>query len=165
MPTVANSLTISGSLGWKQQSTNSGFNSTIQGPETKTFSATPSANTYTEVSFGQVPLAAGADTTINFYQFTNALGAAVTCTKILGLLIKATGNGGQLRIEQGDTNPISWLLGGTDPTLTLTCGAGGCGILIQDGAPGTLSNTAKTLKVSNPGASSITVEFVGLVGT
>lgn len=166
MATVANSLIVTGSVAWKQTSDVTGFTSAMQGPETKSLQVLPSAATFTQVQLSQFTLAAAATATIDLYSFVNAFGATVTCTKAASLLIKATGNGGQLKIELGASNPFSWFLSGTTPAITLTCGSNGCMFLVHDGATngGTVSNTAKTIKISNPGSATITVTLVALEG-
>lgn len=164
MSVTANSLSIAASMQWAQSKANTGFDDSKQGPQTLSFSATPSTTTFSEVYLEQFTLAASVSATKDFYSFTNCFGAAITATKIIGWLIKATGATGQLKIEPGASNPLAWFLSGTTPAMTLSCGTDGCAIMVMDGAAATLSSTVRNVKFSNPGAATITVTISAIVG-
>ncbi len=165
MSVNANSLTVAASVGWTQSASNSPFAETKQGPDSLAFSATPSATTYGEVLLHRTTIAAAANETVDFRSFTNKLNQSVTATKVVGWLIKATGATGQLKIEPGASDPLSWFLSGTTPALTLSCGTDGCCIMVMDGAAATIDATTRNVKFSNPGAATITLTIAALVGT
>ncbi len=165
MSVNANSLTIGASMGWAQASANAGFDDSKQGPSTTSFTATPSATTYSEVYLAQFTIAASANVTKNFNSFVNAFATTITATKILGILVKATGATGIMKIEPAPAdNPLTWFLSGTTPAITLNCGTDGCGLMVCDGSAFTMSGTVKNWKISNTGAATITVTISAIVG-
>ena len=164
MATVTGSLGVSAKMSWGQTKTVTGF-STLTLTDSNSFVAAPSAATYNEIKAYQTTIAASANETVDFYSMTNTFGDAKTVTKILGWLIKATGNTGQLKIEPGASNALTWFFSGTTPAITLNCGADGCALLVMDGSVATVSNSVKNVKFSNPGSATITVTISAFVGT
>lgn len=166
MTLKANSLLVSASIGWEQQKTNGSFANSKQGPDNLTARYTPSTTTYTNVLLEEGTLAAAASATIDFYSFTDELGTAVTATKLLGILIKATASvtGGQLKIEEGASNPLTWFFSGTTPAITLDVGTAGASFMVMEGTTQTLSSTVRNLKLSNPGSQTITYLVAAIVG-
>jgi hypothetical protein len=169
LATVSGSLSLAASATWSQSQSNGALQGTTQGPDSLSYRATPDAATYTQVQATQLTLAASASQTLDLSSFTTLLNATATCTKVLGVLVKATNTvtGGQLKIEPGASSAIDFWLGGTTPSLTLACGdpAGpGCAVLIADGAARAVSGSVKNVKLSNPGTQTVTVSVVILCG-
>lgn len=166
MTLKANSLLASASIGWEQQKTNGSFANSKQGPDTLTASYQPLTTTYTDIYLAEGTLAASASVTLDLYSFTDKLGTAVTATKLLGILIKATATvtGGQLKIEQGASNPLTWFFSGTTPAITLDVGTLGACFMVKEGTSETLSSTVRNLKLSNPGTQTITYYVAAMVG-
>ncbi len=164
MATTSGALGVKASMGWQQTQAVTGFTAATQGPDSLLFTASPDAAVLTEVFATTGTLAAAATVTLNFYSITNAFNLAKTITKLAGFLIKATGATGQLKIEPGASDPLVWSLAGTTPSLTLDCGTGGCCFLLHNGTNFTVATGAKNLKLSNPGAATITYYVSALCG-
>lgn len=169
MSTVANSLSMKLSLGWKVQQTNDNgiFKKTEQGPDSVSFNVSPDATTFTEVYADSFSLAASASQTVNFRSFTSLfLNTALVNTKLRGVVVKATATvtGGQLRITPGASNDLQWPLGGSTQTITLDVGTDGAAIALFSGTTVALSATDATWDISNPGSQTITVTIGALVG-
>lgn len=163
MTLKANSLRIGASIAWEQEKAITGFGSAKQGPDSLAYSAAPSTTTWNNVLLSQFTLAAGANSTVDFSSFADALGTTVAATGILGWLVTATGSTGQLKIEPGASNPLTWFFGGTTPSITLNCGTGGCAILVADGSSCTIDGTHKNVKFSNPGSATVTVTISAVI--
>lgn len=169
MALVANSVVATASLGWKQSQTNEAgtFGPTTQGQDSFTARYSPNTTTYSEILLDTFTLNAAANTTINFNSFTNLLNNTVTATGVLGMLVKATGTvtGGQLKIEPGGSDPLSWILSGTTPAITLDVGTAGACLMVWEGTTQTVNSTVKNVLFSNPGSQAITVVLGALVTT
>jgi len=169
MSLAANSVTATASLGWKQTQTNESgtFGATVQGPDSFTARYSPNTTTYSEILLDVFTLNASANTTIDFRSFTNLLNNTVTATGVLGMLVKATATvtGGQLQIEPGASNPLSWILSGTSPAITLDVGTAGACLMVWEGTTQTVNATVRNVLFSNPGTQAITVTLGALVTT
>ena len=161
------SIAVKGSLEWTYTKTPTGFNPVSQ-QGSVAFNLAPDAATYDHAYISQFTLAASASSTIDLYSFTSIVGESVTATKLLGYSVYVTGlvAGGQIKIEEGATNPATFPLSGTTPAITLSVGTGlKCGIVIINGAAYTLSSTIRNIKFSNPGTQTVTVNLAVLVGS
>jgi len=147
-----------------QTKTNGNFSPTTQ-PSELSFAVSPDASVLNRVLLSEGTLAAGANTTVDLYSFTDLVGTATLATKARGLLITATGDTGILKIEPGASNPATWFFSGTTPAISLNCGTDGCGICLYDGSSYTLSATIRNLKLSNTGLASIDWSLYALLGT
>lgn len=165
MSLTSGSALIRASLSWEQSSTNTGFNSTTQKGDVSV-SLAPSTSTYNEVFAASYTLAAAGTQTVDLYSITNLLNQSKTITKLIGLIIKATATvtGGVLKLENGASNPLLWPLASGD-ALSVTVGTAGAVLLFAQGTTHTVSNTAKTLLLTNTGTQTITVLVAALVGT
>lgn len=165
MSLVSNSALVRGSISWEQSATNTGFNDTTQKGDISV-SLTPSTTTYNEVFLARYSMAASGTQTVDLYSITTLLNQAKTITKLIGLIIKATASvtGGVLKIENGGSNPLLWPLASGD-AMSVTVGTAGAVVLIAQGTTHTVSNTAKTLLLTNTGTQTITVLVGALVGT
>ena len=163
---VSGTLSAGASVGWRQSVANTGYQATTQGPDNLSATFTPSTTTYGEVLITEGTIVAAANTTIDFYALTTLLRESKTITKLLGFLIKASAasTGAQLKIEPGASNPLSWALAGTTPSLTLDVGTTGCAFMVVNGATWTVSATVRNLKLSNPGSVTLTYDIAGICG-
>lgn len=147
-----------------QSKDNGGFNPTTQ-EASLSFGVAPDASVLNRVLLTEGTLAAGANTTVDLYSFTDRAGNATLATKARGLEITATGDTGIIKIEPGASDPATWFFGGTTPSISLNCGTDGCGIGLYDGSSYTLSATIRNLKLSNTGLASIDWSLYALLGT
>lgn len=120
---------------------------------------------YDAVRAGRVVIAAAGDTTIDLWAaWTSRTGNTKTnATRLIGYAFFTTGvaSTASLKVEPGASNPAPTGLDGTSPSFTIRAG-GNFGFV--DGTHFTLSNTAKNIKLSNPGTTSVTVDFAFLLG-
>lgn len=117
----------------------------------------------------QVPPASAPNNYIEFalYGFTNLVSEVVNPGHLLALIIQPTGTVGssQATLAPGSANPLTGIFGGTTPTVTLRIN----GTFIFSG-PATgdtgvvVSNTVKTLRVTNGGSAATTVYVGAIVG-
>jgi hypothetical protein len=150
--------TVVGSISWVQSKTNTGFVKTKQGPDQLSITQTPSTSTYNRIYAASGTLAASGTTTIDLQGVTDYLGQSLTLTKIIALQFTATGS--NFSYEPGASNGLTWFLSGTSPVVTVKDGGF---FLIGDGTYGTVSGSAKTIKITNVGATSGTYE-IALIG-
>lgn len=149
---------ITGKIQWSQVKANPGFANTRQGPDSAASSITPPVNTINEIFCETRTLAAAADHTYDLQALTNFFGDGIVFTKARALHLSVTG--GQITLSPGAADPLTWFFGGTNPTLTLPNGSF---ITIGMGSNATVSGTAKTLTITNTGATSATYQIT-LVG-
>jgi hypothetical protein len=149
---------ITGKIQWSQIKTNTGFANTRQGPDAIASSITPPVNTINEIFCETRTLAAAASHTYNLQALTNFFGEAILFTKVRALHLSTTG--GQITLSPGAADPLTWFMGGTNPTLTLPNGSF---ITIGMGTNTTVSGSAKTLTIENTGNTSATYQIT-LVG-
>jgi hypothetical protein len=173
MSTVAGSLGFRAVASWKQEQANSGgtFAVSEQGPDSNSFSLAVDAATFTEVLLGKYTILAAGTQTVNFNAFDDIFGTAVTCTKLKGVMVRATAtvSGGQLKIEPGASNDLLWPLSGTTPAITLDVGSSAtgaptCCIMLVNGTTVTVSSTDANWKLSNVGSQTITVVLSAMAG-
>lgn len=147
-----------------QSKSNGNFSPTTQ-PAELSFGVSPDTSVMNRVLLTEGTLAAGANTTVDLYSFTDQPGNVTLATKARGLEITATGDTGIIKIEPGASNPATWFFSGTTPSISLNCGTDGCGICLYDGSSYTLSATIRNLKLSNTGLASIDWSLYALLGT
>lgn len=164
MPLKSNQAALDGKMSWELYKTNSGTNQTKQ-KDSLNFRFLPSTNTYNQLYWTQFSLAANTNQAVDFYSFTNLAGESVTATKIIAVILNATGNGGSIKVEPGDTNPLTWPFAGTTPSVELSCNTDGCSIVLQAGTHSNMNATVRTWKVSNTGNANATVTLAAFVGT
>jgi len=149
---------VVGQISWSQSRTNTGFVKTKQGPDQLSITQSPDTTTYNRIYAVSGTLAASASTTIDLQGVTDYLGQSLTLTKIIAFQLTATT--AAMKYEPGASNGLTWFLSGTTPAVTVQ--AGGF-FLIGDGTYGTVSGSAKNIKITNVGAVSGTYE-IALIG-
>jgi hypothetical protein len=164
------SLTVSAinvATQWTQTRSNSPFGTSTQGPDSLVYSATPSTTTYSEVYLGSYSVAASGTQNLDFRSFTSTLGASVTATKIIAIMLKATATvtGAKMKIEPGASNALTWFFGGTSPYIELEVGTDGACFFAGEGVAETVDGTHKNILITNSGTQTMTLSVYGLVGT
>lgn len=143
----------------------SGLNPARTDPLNHQAGGTMDKDTYNGVKRAQITIDGGANTTLDLYAaFTSYSGNTKTgATKLAGILFETSGveATAQLKIEPGASNPAPFGLNGTTPDLTYSAGDW---IAIGKASHFTLSNTAKNIKLSNPGSTTITVKYEFILG-
>lgn len=173
MTIETNTLATTATFGWTQIKSNSPFAQNKQGPDNLTARATPDTTTFNYMQLGNTTIAANAATTLDLYSFTDIFGTAVTATKALGILLKATAttNGAMMRVSPGNTNPLQWFFSGTgnlstSNTVTLNVGTSNtCCLMVMDGSTATINSTSRNILVSNPGNNTFTLTYGVIEGT
>ena len=150
---------VVGEINWSQSKTNTAFVKTKQGPDKITSSLTPSTTTFNRIYAVSGTLAASASVTIDLQGVTDYLAQSLTLTSIIAIMVKATTT--DMIYSPGTSNGLTWFLGGTTPTITVR--AGGF-FLIGDGSAGTVSGSAKTIKITNASASLSGTYELALIG-
>lgn len=153
-----NISSVVGQITWTQSKTNTGYGTTRQGPDQLSVSLSPDTTTYNRIYATSGTLASSASVTIDLQGVTDYLGQSLTLTKIIALQLSATGS--NMKYEPGASNGLTWFLSGTTPAVTVKDGGF---FLIGDGTFGTVSGSAKTITITNTGATSGTYS-VALVG-
>jgi hypothetical protein len=146
----------------KQTKPNPGFRPTVQGPDAVGRHSAADVGGYDQALFAAGDLDAGGEVTLDLRTFTTLAGESVTASRVLALVVEAEGEGGELSIGPGDTDPIAWAFGGA---VTLTPGTGTARLGVEDGAPGSLSSGTRNLKLANTGAAAVSYAVFALVGT
>jgi len=159
--------TINVTAQWRQTRSVPPYGVSTQGPDSLVYSAAPLVATYDEVFLASYSLAAAATQTVDFRSFTSALGASVTATKVLGVLLKATATvtGAKLKIEPAASDGLVWFFGGTGPYVELEVGTDGAAFLVAEGVAQTVDATHKDWTLTNTGTQTATVVAYALVGT
>lgn len=105
----------------------------------------------------QLTIAAGGNTTLDLTALTNQANEAANFTTpgVQGILLLPTGS--SVVLEPGGTNGLTWFLGGTTPSLTLDSGDV---FYLGKAVATTVNSTHKTLKLSNPGGSPLTLNII-----
>jgi hypothetical protein len=166
MSVDASSWRAEAKIACSQTRTNGNFASAKAANDGVSFSLSPSATTYQQALIAEYTILAAGTQTVDLSSFTTLLFQAVTtANKVLGFIVKATGDTGVLKIEPGASNPLTWFFGGTTPSISLECGASGCCLMLMDGVAETVDGTHKTILLTNTGAATITVSLEIIVGT
>lgn len=154
---VDNSAVV-GQINWTQSKVNSGYTKTKQGPDQLSVSLSPDTTTYNRIYAVSGTLAASASVTIDLQGVTDYLGQSLTLTKIIAIQLSAEGS--TMKYEPGASNGLSWFLSGTSPAISIRSGGF---FLVGDGTFGVVSGSAKTITVTNTGATSGTYNLA-LIG-
>lgn len=150
--------TISGGIRWSQEKTNTGFAASKQGPDNLIDSVSPPVATVNQIFAESRTIAASASYTYDLQALTNFFGEAVVLTKARALHLGVSGS--TVKLEPGAADPATWFFGGTTPSISLPDGSF---ITIGWNTNYTVSATAKTLKITNTGATSATIQ-IAIVG-
>lgn len=151
--------TVSGGLRWSQVKTNTGFADSRQGPDDLTSSVTAPVASINQIFCENRTLAAGASHTYDLTVLVNFFGEAVTLSKARALHLSA--QGGSARLEPGASDPALWFFAASGDAINLPDGSF---ITIGWNTNYTVSPTARTLKVTNTGATSLTYQIAILGG-
>jgi hypothetical protein len=145
---------------WQQTKANTGFANTVQGPDGLALNASLSvgSSSANSIYVAQGTLAASASTTIDLYSFTDQLGQSIAMVRVYALVVKTTGD--TLKIEPGASNPLTWFLGGTSPSISIPAGGG---MTFYQPTAATASSTARNIKLSNTGSVTLTYD-IAIIG-
>jgi len=141
---------VSGNLSWTQSKTNTGFQDTIQGIDSLSGTVAPSLTGATPANVvyaEQRTLSASASQTYDLQSLTDFLAQSLVMTRAYAIAISCSA--GQVTLEQGASNPLTWPLSGTAPAMVVT--SGGFFVFGQSTAQ-TVSASVKTLKVTAGGS-------------
>lgn len=143
-------ISVNGGISWIQTKTNTGFANTIQGLDSLSASVSPvlTGATPANVVFAEERiLAAAASQTYDLQSMTDFLAQSLVMTRAYAIAISCSV--GQVTLQQGTSNPLTWPLSGTAPALIVP--ASGFFVFGQTTAQ-TVSASVKTLKVTAGGA-------------
>lgn len=141
---------VNGSISWIQTKTNSGFSNTIQGLDSISSSVSPSLTgaTPANVVFAEERiLTASASQTYDLQSMTDFLAQSLVMVRAFAISISCSD--GQVTLENGASNPLTWPLSGTAPAMVIP--SGGFFTFGQSSAK-TVSASVKTLKVTAGGS-------------
>lgn len=141
---------INGAITWTQTKANTGFLETIQGMDSLSISLAPSltgASAANVVYAEQRTLTASTSQTYDLQSLTDLLAQSLVMTRAFAIAISCSA--GQVTLEQGASNPLTWPLSGTAPALVIQSGAF---VVVGQTNAQTVSGSAKTLKVTAGGS-------------
>ena len=141
---------------WQQSKANTGFASTVQGPDSNALLATLAvgASDADSVYAASGTIASAGTVSIDLQSFTDQLGQAITMTRVYAMLVQtATGS---LKVEPHGTNGLVWFFSGTTPAITLPPGGGFC--FLQTTSQ-TVDATHKVVKLTNTGSPAVTLTY------
>ena len=141
---------VNGSISWIQTKTNTGFSNTIQGLDSISASVSPSLTGATPANVvyaEERTLSASASQTYDLQSLTDFLSQSLVMTRAFAIAISCSA--GQVTLEQGTSNPLTWPLSGTAPAMVVP--SGGFFVFGQSTAQ-TVSASVKTLKVTAGGS-------------
>jgi hypothetical protein len=141
---------VNGSISWIQTKTNTGFSNTIQGLDSISASVSPSLTGATPANVvyaEERTLSASASQTYDLQSLTDFLSQSLVMTRTYAIAISCSA--GQVTLEQGASNPLTWPLSGTAPAMVVP--SGGFFVFGQSTAQ-TVSASVKTLKVTAGGS-------------
>lgn len=151
---------VSISAAWQQTKANTGFQPTVQGPDSLALNTvyTVGSSNANSIYVAQGTLVAAASTTIDLYSFTDQLGQSIQMVRVYAIIAKATTD--SLKIEPGASNPLTWFFSGTSPAITIPAGGGFC---FSQATAATVSSTVRNIKISNPGSVTMTYN-IAIIG-
>lgn len=141
---------VNGSISWIQTKTNTGFSNTIQGLDSISASVSPALTGATPANVvyaEERTLSASASQTYDLQSLTDFLAQSLVMTRAYAIAISCSA--GQVTLEQGASNPLTWPLSGTAPAMVVP--SGGFFVFGQATAQ-TVSASVKTLKVTAGGS-------------
>ena len=160
------SFTLDLNVGWQLQEAIANYQPLVQGPDGTQFSLdSVDLTTFTQLATATNTLAASATTTFDFFSFTNLVTEATGFTKILALLIVASGDATAIaKLEPGASNPLTWFFGGTTPSISIPSGGIMLFSLGVSGTPQVVDSTHRNMKLTNSGTGNLTVALIALGG-
>jgi len=159
MPLTVGSLLSTAS--WTQATSNTGRADITQGPDSISKTVTFDVAIVNRVYIYPISLAASGTATIDLQAVTTYLAESTAWTKVQGILLTVDSGGGNIKIEPGASNPLTWFFSGTTPAITVKAG-GWFGL--GDGSVFTVSSTVKTLKLTNLSSSLATTGNLAIYG-
>ncbi len=155
-------LTLKNELVWKQTGAITGYaTKSIQDSSVDRCNPTISAGACNRIYFVQSTLAFGASVTINLFSVTEpTFGEALV--PVRGYILKFSGAGTTWQFDTSSAAPVVWFLQGTAPTIV---GAAGDFFDFGSTTAVTISNAAKTIKITNTaGSGTLTYRLEVAVG-
>lgn len=137
---------LTSTASWTQTKSTTGRVDLTQGPDSASSTVTFAVASVNRIYTYAISLAASGTATIDLQALTTLLGETDAWTKVQGLLLTVDSGGGNIKLSQGASNPLTWFWGGTTPTITVQ--AGGF-LALGDGTTATVDATHKTLKLTN----------------
>lgn len=137
---------LSSTSSWTQAKETTGRVDATQGPDTVASTVTFSVATVNRIYTYPISLAASGTATIDVQAVTTLLAESDAWTKVQGIQLTVDSGGGNIKLEPGASNPLTWFFSGTTPAITVK--AGGF-MALGDGSTFTASSTVKTLKLTN----------------
>jgi hypothetical protein len=148
-------------IGWKQSLPITGFVSAVQGEDAISARITPvvSGTDANIVFFEQRTLTASSSYTYDLRSLTDFLGQSFSLSRAYAISVVMTS--GSATISPGASNPLQWFFNSTTANVTIT--SGNSFMFAQKGSA-IVSNSAKTILVTNPSALSACVYKIAILG-
>jgi hypothetical protein len=148
-------------IGWKQSLPITGFVSAVQGEDAISARITPvvSGIDANIVFFEQRTLTASSSYTYDLRSLTDFLGQSFSLSRAYAISVVMTS--GSATISPGASNPLKWFFNSNTANVTIT--SGNSFMFAQKGSA-IVSNSAKTILVTNPSALSACVYKIAILG-
>ena len=148
-------------IGWQQSLPITGFVSAVQGEDAISARITPvvSGIDANIVFFEQRTLTASSSYTYDLRSLTDFLGQSFSLSRAYAISVVMTS--GSATISPGASNPLQWFFNSTTANVTIT--SGNSFMFAQKGSA-IVSNSAKTILVTNPSALSACVYKIAILG-
>jgi hypothetical protein len=148
-------------IGWKQSLPITGFASAVQGEDAISARITPvvSGTDANIVFFEQRTLTASSSYTYDLRSLTDFLGQSFSLSRAYAISVVMTS--GSATISPGASNPLKWFFNSNTANVTIT--SGNSFMFAQKGSA-IVSNSAKTILVTNPSGLSACVYKIAILG-
>jgi hypothetical protein len=148
-------------IGWKQSLPITGFVSAVQGEDAISARITPvvSGTDANIVFFEQRTLTASSSYTYDLRSLTDFLGQSFSLSRAYAISVVMTS--GSATISPGASNPLKWFFNSNTANVTIT--SGNSFMFAQKGSA-IVSNSAKTILVTNPSGLSACVYKIAILG-
>jgi hypothetical protein len=148
-------------IGWKQSLPITGFVSAVQGEDAISARITPivSGTDANIVFFEQRTLTASSSYTYDLRSLTDFLGQSFSLSRAYAISVVMTS--GNATISPGASNPLKWFFNSNTANVTIT--SGNSFMFAQKGSA-IVSNSAKTILVTNPSGLSACVYKIAILG-
>jgi hypothetical protein len=148
-------------IGWQQSLPITGFVSAVQGEDAISARITPvvSGIDANIVFFEQRTLTASSSYTYDLRSLTDFLGQSFSLSRAYAISVVMTS--GSATISPGASNPLQWFFNSTTANVTIT--SGNSFMFAQKGSA-IVSNSAKTILVTNPSGLSACVYKIAILG-
>jgi len=148
-------------IGWKQSLPITGFVSAVQGEDAISARITPvvSGTDANIVFFEQRTLTASSSYTYDLRSLTDFLGQSFSLSRVYAISVVMTS--GSATISPGASNPLKWFFNSNTANVTIT--SGNSFMFAQKGSA-IVSNSAKTILVTNPSGLSACVYKIAILG-